>query len=125
MISEFVEKPQWKFVKLRTQWDGQMLQRGGINMGVTWSLTTRKEHTWRMFESKVLRKIPWHDSKKAVWGKNITLRGTSKLYFALITKYWGDQPENEVSDGGKQHSRRERNMYKILLGKPEVTTWEI
>ena len=52
-------------------------------------------------------------------GKKITLRGTSKLYFALITKYWGDQTENEVSDGGKQHSRKERNMYKILLGK----TW--
>jgi len=38
-----------------------------------------------MFESKVLRKIP--QSKKAEGcGKKTTLRGTSKLYFVLITK---------------------------------------
>jgi hypothetical protein len=33
---------------------------------VTRSLTTGKEHTWRVFESKVLRRIPGPQSKKVV-----------------------------------------------------------
>ena len=87
MISEFVDTPQWKFVKLRNQWDGHMIHRGGINMGVTWSLTTRKEHTWRMFESKVLRTIPRPQSKKAEGcGKKNYITRNIKIIFCTHHK---------------------------------------
>jgi hypothetical protein len=85
----------------------------------TWSLTLREEHSLRLFENRVLRKIfePKRDVVTGEWRKlhNEELRGLySSPSIIRIMKSRRMRWAGHVARMGEK-----RNAYRLLVGKPE------
>jgi hypothetical protein len=85
----------------------------------TWSLILREEHTLRVFENKVLRRIsgPKRDEVRGVWRKlhNEELRD---LYFSpSITRIIKSRRMRWA--GHVTRMGEKRNAYRLLVGKPK------
>jgi hypothetical protein len=85
----------------------------------TWSLTLREEHRLRVFENRVLRRIfgPKGDEVTAEWRK-LHIEGLHFLYSSpnIIRQIKSRRMRwaGHVACMGE-----ERNVYRVLLGKPE------
>jgi hypothetical protein len=83
----------------------------------TWSLTLREEHKLRVFENRVLRRIfgPKRDEVTGGW-RRLHNEELHDLYSSpiRIIKSRGMRWAGHVARMGKK-----RNMYKLLVGKPE------
>ena len=86
----------------------------------TWSLTFREEHRLVVFENRVLRKIfgPKGVEVTKEWKMN------SFMIWLLLSKYFTDDEikENAVDEACGVCGGEKRNVYKVLMGKPEVQT---
>jgi hypothetical protein len=89
----------------------------------TWSLTLRAEHTLRMFENRVLRRIfgPKRDEVTGGWRKfhneELHKSYSSPSIIRMTTSRRMKWPEHVARRGEK------RNAYTILVGKPR-DHWE-
>jgi hypothetical protein len=85
----------------------------------TWSLTLKKEHRLRVFESKVQRRIfgPKRDEVTGGW-RNLHNEELHDLYSSpsiiRIMKAWRMRWAGHVARMGER-----RNAYRLLVGKPE------
>jgi hypothetical protein len=85
----------------------------------TWSLTLREEHTLRVFQNKVLRRIfgPKRDEVTGEWRKlhNEELPDlySSPSIIRIIKSRRMREAEHVVEMGAK------RNAYRLLVGKPD------
>jgi hypothetical protein len=85
----------------------------------TWSLTLREEHTLRVFENRVLRRIfgPKRDEVTGEWRKlhNEELQDLYSLPSIIrIIKSRSMRWAGHVARMGEK-----RNAYRLLMGKPE------
>jgi hypothetical protein len=83
----------------------------------TWSLTLREDHRVRVFENKVLRRI---------FGPKTATGGWRKLHNEALCDLYSSPSIIRISKSRKMrwagHVARmgaKRNMYKLLVGKPE------
>jgi hypothetical protein len=80
----------------------------------SWSATLRKEHRLRVFENRMLRII--FEPKRKVTGGWRKLH-TEELHNLYPTKYCYADYEDDM--GGACCVGEMRNVYKVLVGKPE------
>jgi hypothetical protein len=91
----------------------------------TWSLMLREEHRLRVFENMVLRRIfgPKRDEVTGEWGK-LHSEELHILFSSpnIIRKIKSRRMRRA---GHVEHMGEERNVYRVLMGKPEgKTTWK-
>jgi hypothetical protein len=84
----------------------------------TWSLTLREEHTLRVFENRVLRRIfgPKRDEVTGEWRRlhNEELNGLYSSPFIRVTKSRRMRWDGHVARMGEG-----RGSHRILVGRPE------
>jgi hypothetical protein len=85
----------------------------------TWSLTLREEHRLRVFENKVLRRIfgPKRDEVRGEWRKLLN----EELHILYSSPNIIRQIKSSRMRWAGHVARmgEERNVYKVLMGKPE------
>jgi hypothetical protein len=84
-----------------------------------WSLTLRQEHRLRAFENRVLRSIsgPKRDEVTGDWRK----MHSGKLHnlFSTPDIIWQIRSRRMLWAGHVARMEEERNVYRVLVGKPE------
>jgi hypothetical protein len=90
-----------------------------LNGCETWSLTLRKEHRLRVFENKVLRRIfgPKRDEVTGEWRK----LHNDELHNLYSSPEISRQIKSRRMRWARHVARmgEERNVYRVLMGKPE------
>jgi hypothetical protein len=84
----------------------------------TWSLTLREKHRLRVFENRVLRRIfePKRDEVTTEWRKS----HNGKLHNLYSPPdIWQIKSRGMRWAGHVAHMEEGRNMYRVLMGKPE------
>jgi hypothetical protein len=85
----------------------------------TWSVTLREEHRLRVFENRVLRRIfgPKRDEVKGEWRKMYN----EELHILYSSPNIIRQIKSRIMrwEGHVARMREERNVYRVLMGKPK------
>jgi hypothetical protein len=90
----------------------------------TWSLALREEHRLRVFENRVLKRIsgPKRDEVTGEWRK----LHNEELHILYSSPNVIRQINSRTMRWAGHVARmgEERNVYKVLMGKPKMTTWK-